>query len=231
ISTPEDGYRAVVYGLDQTASGKELPLPPELDAQLLKAGLFEKMVAPWVELREGMVAIRPLPEGLNEAAVRRAIIRLIKDALGSARASKYNMTPGGLTTINITRRGVDKGFAMRDAIAFWKLDPDKVFYFGDEYNNTRGADSPVTKIKGVHCLAVCPAWDEDDAVRIGNDYRTVRKFLAALAARLAARPQVLQTTRDMEEALAGQALYVSGRKIAPQAIAEGRGTFALLKPD
>lgn len=73
-------------------------------------------------------------------------------------AQKMTMKKAGRASIDITKAGTDKAAALIDFIAFWKCDPAKVFYFGDEFfrggNDLPAAEAAGLSDKGIRLVAL-----------------------------------------------------------------------------
>ena len=66
-------------------------------------------------------------------------------------ASKYDLAIGGTTSIDVTRKGLDKEWAIREFLRCNKISPDEVLFIGDKLY-PGGNDYPAAKI--VDCIAV-----------------------------------------------------------------------------
>ena len=65
--------------------------------------------------------------------------------------NKYGIKIGGTTSIDITKKGLDKEWGIREFLQHHNLSPDQVIFFGDKIY-PGGNDYPATKI--VDCVAV-----------------------------------------------------------------------------
>lgn len=100
---------------------------------------------------------------------RNALVASIQKLLDEANLGHLEATPGGRTSIDISKRGVDKGAALRDAIGRTGVrgDPrrgerfgEHCLYLGDEILERGGNDEPVSRVAGVLTVSVgrgCPA--------------------------------------------------------------------------
>ncbi|MCX5701158.1 MAG: selenide, water dikinase SelD [Candidatus Omnitrophica bacterium] len=171
-------HKLFVFGYDLDSHGRRLLEPRLIDDQMAKEKLklTAEINVPWMDLRDGIeLTITPIPEGVGRAEVRMAIINKIKAALGP-NADKYDMIPGGTTSININRKGVNKASAIESFIQSHKLDRRLVYHFGDEYF-PGGGDASALGVKGINHLAVCAYGREVNALRIGDDYRAIGRLL------------------------------------------------------
>ncbi len=64
---------------------------------------------------------------------------------------KYEMTMGGTTSVDITRKGMDKLWGIQQFLQHHRFSPQQVLYFGDKLH-PGGNDYPATRI--VDCIAV-----------------------------------------------------------------------------
>ena len=64
---------------------------------------------------------------------------------------RYEIGIGGLTSINITKKGFDKEWGIREFLKFNSFSASKVLFFGDKLY-PGGNDYPATKV--VDCVAV-----------------------------------------------------------------------------
>lgn len=111
------------------------------------------------------------PTGEKKSALRDAVAALLPD---------LEVRSGGSTSVDITRKGVDKAYGMRRLAEVTGLGLEEMLFVGDRLDPD-GNDFPV-KALGVPCHAVT-GW-EDTAV-----------FVADLARRLAERPAGSPTER------------------------------------
>ena len=65
--------------------------------------------------------------------------------------TKYEMTIGGTTSIDITRKGLDKEWAIREFMKINNFAPEEVLFIGDKLY-PGGNDYPASKV--VDCIAV-----------------------------------------------------------------------------
>jgi len=133
------------------------------------------VTAPWIEMRgvighEGMdhvasLAIKPTPEFEMDGKVydvRQLIQHRIAEKLKlkGSDLGRFIFTSGGLTTTDITQVNARKTTALLDFISANSLDPQWVFYFGDEFyvdGKKQGNDEVIAreqKLAGVRTLAV-----------------------------------------------------------------------------
>lgn len=65
----------------------------------------------------------------------------------------FEIRLGGSTSIDVTRRGIDKGFGVSKLLTHLNIAKEKVVFVGDAlYEN--GNDYPVKKLGGIFCIAV-----------------------------------------------------------------------------
>jgi hypothetical protein len=111
---------------------------------------FPNLSRPTIIDRGQQLALKPVIANLRET-----LIGYIEDKVcGDRRLTKgqYGVLPGGRTTIDIQKYGVDKAFAMRDLQD--SLDyQGEILYFGDSFEEP-GNDRPVAYVEGVQCISV-----------------------------------------------------------------------------
>jgi HAD superfamily hydrolase (TIGR01484 family) len=83
------------------------------------------------------------PDGSKKESLRR---------YAAARLPDLEVRGGGSTSVDITRRGIDKAYGVNQLCAILGLQLDELFFVGDRLD-TGGNDYPV-KAMGVSCLAV-----------------------------------------------------------------------------
>jgi phosphomannomutase len=93
-------------------------------------------------------------------------------AYAAGRLPDLEVRVGGATSVDITRKGIDKAYGIRRLLSFLGLTPDQMLFVGDRLEEG-GNDFPV-RATGVPCVAVS-CWQET------ADY--IEGFLAARAGR------------------------------------------------
>ena len=83
-----------------------------------------------------------------DGAKRKEWIGYLRNLLGD---SKYDIKIGGTTSIDITRKGLDKEWGIKAFAQYHNIPLDNVLFFGDKLH-PEGNDFPATKI--VDCIAV-----------------------------------------------------------------------------
>jgi phosphomannomutase len=82
--------------------------------------------------------------------------RRLRDRV-AAELPDLEVRSGGSTSIDVTRKGIDKAYGMRKLIAYLDLSPERILFIGDRLEEG-GNDYPV-KATGIGCLAV-DGWPE-----------------------------------------------------------------------
>jgi HAD superfamily hydrolase (TIGR01484 family) len=82
-------------------------------------------------------------------------------AYASARLAEFEVRSGGSTSIDVTRKGIDKAYGMRKLLQALHLMVEDVLFIGDRLE-AGGNDYPV-KAMGVTCIAVAN-WQETAAI-------------------------------------------------------------------
>lgn len=88
------------------------------------------------------------PDGTKRSALRASVAALVPD---------LEVRSGGSTSVDITRRGIDKAYGMRKLAEATGIDLDRMFFIGDRLDEA-GNDYPVLAL-GVACYAV-ESWEE-----------------------------------------------------------------------
>ncbi|MBI4388181.1 MAG: sensor histidine kinase, partial [Candidatus Omnitrophica bacterium] len=102
---------------------------------------------PWIELRGSdgdhiaSFTIRPMPKEPKD--VRDELIKRIKKALGD-RVSDFEIQKGGSSSIDVTSAKVNKVVALGDFIQTTHVDPNRIYFLGDEFLD-KGGDEPIAR--------------------------------------------------------------------------------------
>lgn len=99
----------------------------------------------------------------QDAAKRLQIIDLVKESLGG-----FAVRTGGTTSIDVTKKGVDKAYGMDKIMEILDVTKDEILFYGDSLHEG-GNDYPV-KAHGIDSIAV-DSW-EDTAIAIESIVRT-----------------------------------------------------------
>jgi hypothetical protein len=83
------------------------------------------------------------PDGAKRQAIRRYLIELIPE---------FEVNVSGMTTIDVTRKGIDKAYGIRKITEYLKYSIDEMLFIGDALFDG-GNDYPVKK-SGVDCIMV-----------------------------------------------------------------------------
>ncbi|SDM71486.1 hypothetical protein SAMN04487766_1067 [Actinomyces ruminicola] len=171
---PDDGDWALVYANDLTPTQVEQACTV-VEAEARRLGLWEEHTwGPALEDRGSQITFSALgqeapleakqawdPTGEKKARLRDAVAALLPD---------LEVRSGGSTSVDITRKGIDKAYGMRKLAEVTSIPLEQMLFVGDRLD-PQGNDYPV-KAMGVACQAV-DTWEDTAA------------FVAELAARLA----------------------------------------------
>lgn len=84
-------------------------------------------------------------------------------SLISSYLPEYEVRSGGSTSIDITKAGIDKGFAVKELMRLNNLTREEIVFVGDRFD-TNGNDFPVLKTK-VKCIEVKNPWQTIGVIR------------------------------------------------------------------
>ncbi|WP_092538088.1 HAD-IIB family hydrolase [Actinomyces ruminicola] len=171
---PDDGDWTLVYANDLTPTQVEQACTV-VEAEARRLGLWEEHTwGPALEDRGSQITFSALgqeapleakqawdPTGEKKARLRDAVAALLPD---------LEVRSGGSTSVDITRKGIDKAYGMRKLAEVTSIPLEQMLFVGDRLD-PQGNDYPV-KAMGVACQAV-DTWEDTAA------------FVAELAARLA----------------------------------------------
>ncbi|GAA2038822.1 HAD-IIB family hydrolase [Catenulispora yoronensis] len=101
-------------------------------------------------------------------------------AYAAERLPDLEVRGGGSTSVDITKKGVDKAYGMRKMLGFLQLDQEDVLFIGDRLD-PGGNDYPV-KAMGIDCVAVHGWEDTADRVAALLDTGTVEEGAVERAA-------------------------------------------------
>lgn len=127
---------------------------PELDASKLQGLIFRKLLRkthysaiskPELERRGGDVTSQIALKPFNEDRLRSEFRKLLIERLTREGRDEFSILTGGKTTIDIQLKGVNKTRAIDYLVHEKNTDPEKMIYFGDEFNES-GNDLPVAKM-------------------------------------------------------------------------------------
>ncbi|MBE6475015.1 MAG: HAD-IIB family hydrolase [Actinomyces succiniciruminis] len=172
---PEDGDWTLVYANDLTPAQVEQAYTV-VEAEARRLGLWEEHTwGPALEDRGSQITFSALgqeapldakqawdPTGEKKGRLRDAVAALLPD---------LEVRSGGSTSVDITRKGIDKAYGMNRLAEVTGIPLEQMLFVGDRLD-PEGNDYPV-KALGVPCQAV-DTWEDTAA------------FVADLAARLAA---------------------------------------------
>lgn len=82
---------------------------------------------------------------------------------------EYNVRMGGTTSIDVSKKGVDKAFGMNNLLEMKKYSIEDVMYFGDAFHET-GNDFPIKRM-GVQSVATKSPADTLEAINILTGHR------------------------------------------------------------
>lgn len=164
-----------VYAHDLSAAERDAAVAA-VESEARRLGLWAE--EPWGEVIEdrgsqitfsalGQLAPLEAKRAWDPTGERKALLR---DAV-AARLPELEVRSGGSTSVDITRRGVDKAFGMRQLAEHTGIGLDEMLFIGDRLDEG-GNDYPV-KALGVRCVAVS-GWEETPAV--------VRDLIAVISA-------------------------------------------------
>lgn len=83
----------------------------------------------------------------SDGSIRKVWIKFLGNLLGE----KYDFKIGGTTSVDITKKGLDKEWGIRKFLEQRKINPEEVLFIGDKLYPS-GNDYPATKV--VDCLSV-----------------------------------------------------------------------------
>jgi hypothetical protein len=152
----DEGSWRCVYAEDLTADEKARALAA-VEEQARRLGLWETLTwGPILEDRGSQITFSALgqaapvdakaawdPTGARKSALRDAVAVLLPD---------LEVRSGGSTSVDITRRGIDKAYGMRKLSEVTGIDLQDMLFVGDRLDEA-GNDYPV-KALGVPCRAV-----------------------------------------------------------------------------
>ena len=162
---PTSGTRLLTWNGSWTERYAENMAPQEkaavmgaFHAALLSAGYHEpaKVYGPVIEDRGSQITFSalgqsaPLAEKVKwdpDRQKREAIAEILKDKL-----PQFDVRIGGTTSLDVTRRGVNKAYGIRKLEEFLKVVPDKIVFIGDAL--FYGGNDYPAKTTGVDCIAV-----------------------------------------------------------------------------
>jgi HAD superfamily hydrolase (TIGR01484 family) len=93
------------------------------------------------------------PDGTKKAALQRLAASMLPD---------LEVRAGGTTSIDVTRRGIDKGYGMRQLMALMAIKPADIVYFGDQLEP--GGNDYAVKAMGIDTIAVRDSLDTEVAL-------------------------------------------------------------------
>lgn len=152
----QDGAWTCVYAEDLTQDEKDRALAA-VESKARELGLWEeKTWGPILEDRGSQITFSALgqaapvaaktawdPTGARKTALRDAVAELLPD---------LEVRSGGSTSVDITRKGIDKAYGMAKLAAVTGIDLQEMLFVGDRLDEA-GNDYPV-KALGVPCHAV-----------------------------------------------------------------------------
>ena len=96
---------------------------------------------------------------------RKVWVEFLKQKMGEDR---YEFKIGGTTSVDVTRKGLDKEWGIREFLKFNNLSTEEVLFFGDKLD-PGGNDYPATKV--VDCIAVTSPEDTLKKLKEISDFR------------------------------------------------------------
>lgn len=93
------------------------------------------------------------PDGVKKEALRGAVAQLLPD---------LEVRAGGTTSIDVTRRGIDKAYGMRKLMDVLHLSSADIVFFGDQLDI--GGNDYAVKSVGIHTIAVRDSIDTEVAL-------------------------------------------------------------------
>lgn len=152
----QNGEFVGVYNYSLTADQKFAAVEAVMD-EATEMGLLKlKREGDLIEDRGGQITFSALGQ---KAKIARKLKfdpeRKIRDDLArrvQRRLPDLEVHPGGSTSIDITRIGVNKAFGIKRVAALLNIDLKKIFYYGDKFGET-GNDRPVADL-GIAYLEV-----------------------------------------------------------------------------
>ena len=94
------------------------------------------------------------PDQKKRLPIREALAPLLPD---------YAVRVAGTTSIDVTKKGIDKGYGIRQMVKYLNIPKEKMLFIGDKLN-PGGNDYPV-KAEGVDCIAVESPEDTKKIIR------------------------------------------------------------------
>ena len=138
---------------------------------------------PWIECRDNvMIAVRAVIfDDKDYTIFRDTMIEIISKALGAQNES-YDIRSGGVSTIDISRRGANKAKAVGDIIRLKRNKKELLFFVGDKFKDRNSSDGVVLNVlPAENCLAVAAENAEvKEALRIGKDHLAAHKFIISV---------------------------------------------------
>lgn len=152
---------AEVYALNLTPQERDAAFAA-LESEARRLGIWE--TEPWgpiLEDRGSQVTYSALgqqapleakhawdPTGSKKAALRDAVAPLLPE---------LEVRSGGSTSVDITRKGIDKAFGMTELVGLSGVAPEDMYFVGDRLDEG-GNDRPVLDL-GIRCYAVA-GWED-----------------------------------------------------------------------
>jgi len=95
--------------------------------------------------QEAPIAVKTIwdPDQAKRTALREVMLPLLPE---------FAISFGGMTSIDVTRKGIDKAYAIEKLLAYLKVSKDDIMFVGDKLE-PGGNDYPARRT-GVHCVAV-----------------------------------------------------------------------------
>ncbi len=94
------------------------------------------------------------PEGVKRTALREVMLPLLPE---------FNVSLGGMSTIDITKKGIDKAYAIEKIIDYLKVSKNDTMFIGDKLE-PGGNDYPA-KRTGIECIAVSNPAETADVIK------------------------------------------------------------------
>lgn len=129
----------------------------------------ERKYIPWVEIRSNcsMITIKPLPSKKHllykkDVDLRKMIFDFLKMQFKKEFGIDYpyHIKEGGWSSIDITRKGINKASAVKQYLDKKNLDPREVIYFGNEFRVGGNDQSILDEIKELTVISVNQAEEE-----------------------------------------------------------------------
>jgi phosphomannomutase len=94
------------------------------------------------------------PDRAKRMALREIMLPLLPE---------FNISLGGMSTLDITKKGIDKAYAMEKLIDYLKISKDDIMFVGDELKP--GGNDYSAKTSGVECVAVSNPQDTMELIK------------------------------------------------------------------